>query len=181
MKRNKLNIAVALLICGSLTFSSCIGSFGLTHKVLDWNKSIGSKWVNEVVFFCFMVLPVYELTGLADVLVINSIEFWKGTNPVYGSKFVEGENSQYVINSHEKGYTITDQNTNESVELVYDNTDDSWSAVVNGESHKFLTFVDDNNVNVYDIFGNATTVELSESGVLAYKNAVKSLMPVAMR
>ena len=114
-------------------------------------------------------------------MVINSIEFWKGTNPVYGSKFVEGENSQYVINSHEKGYTITDQNTNESVELVYDNTDDSWSAVVNGESHKFLTFVDDNNVNVYDIFGNATTVELSESGVLAYKDAVKSLMPVAMK
>ena len=181
MKRNKLNIAVALLICGSLTFSSCIGSFGLTHKVLDWNKSIGNKWVNEAVFFCFMVLPVYELTGLADVLVLNSIEFWKGTNPVYGSKFVEGENSQYVINSHEKGYTITDQNTNESVELVYDNTDDSWSAVVKGESHKFLTFVDDNNVNVYDIFGNATTVELSESGVLAYKDAVKSLMPVAMK
>ena len=181
MKINKLNVALALLLCGSLTFSSCIGSFGLTHKTLDWNKSIGNKWVNEVVFFCFMIIPVYEITALADVLVINSIEFWKGTNPVYGSKFVEGENSKYVINSHEKGYTITDENTNETVELVYDNTDDSWSAVVNGESHKFLTFVDDNNVNVYDQFGHATTVELSESGVLAYKDVVKALMPVAMK
>lgn len=181
MKRNKLNVALALLICGSLTFSSCIGSFGLTHKTLDWNKSLGHKWVNEVVFFCFMVIPVYEITALADVLVLNSIEFWKGTNPVYGTKFVEGENGKYVINSHENGYTITDQKTNETVELVYDNTDDSWSAVVNGESHKFLTFVDDNNVKVYDQFGNATTVELSESGVLAYKDAVKALMPVAMK
>lgn len=181
MKRNKLNITMAVLLCGSLTFSSCIGSFGLTHKLLDWNKGVGTKWVNEVVFFCFMIIPAYEVCALADVLVINSIEFWKGSNPVYGTKFIEGEKSNYVVKSHEKGYTITDEKTNEVVELVFDNSDDSWSAVVNGESHKFLTFVDDNNVNVYNANGETINVELSKSGVMAFEELVKTQSSIAMK
>ena len=34
MKRNKLTMAVVVLLCGSLMFSSCIGSFGLTKDTL---------------------------------------------------------------------------------------------------------------------------------------------------
>ena len=37
-----------------------------------------SKFVNELVFFAFWILPVYEVSGLADLLVLNSIEFWSG-------------------------------------------------------------------------------------------------------
>ena len=182
MKRNRFNVAIILLLCGCLTLSSCIGSFGLSHKLLDWNKSVsGNKWVNEVVFFCFLIIPAYEVCALADVLVVNSIEFWKGTNPVYGTKYIDGEKSKYVINSHENGYTITDEATNETVELVFDQTDDSWSAVVNGECKKFLTFVDDNHVNVYGTNGEAINVELSKSGVMAFEELVKSQMELAMK
>ena len=28
------------------------------------------------------IIPVYEITQLADILVINSIEFWTGDNPI---------------------------------------------------------------------------------------------------
>ena len=71
----KIKIAVsALLIAGSaLLYTSCIGSFGMTKSVMKWNKSIGSKFVNELVFIAFWILPVYEVTALADVLVVNSI------------------------------------------------------------------------------------------------------------
>jgi hypothetical protein len=34
------------------------------------------------VFLGMVILPVYELATLADVLVLNSIEFWTGNNPV---------------------------------------------------------------------------------------------------
>ena len=86
-----------------------------------------------------------------------------------------------MINSHENGYTITDEATNETVELVFDKTDDSWSAVVNGECKKFLTFVDDNHVNVYGANGEAINVELSKSGVMAFEELVKSQMELAMK
>ncbi len=70
-------IPVALVAAISIpVFTSCIGSFALTNKLLSWNRSIGSKIVNELVFIGFWILPVYEVSALADVLVINSIEFW---------------------------------------------------------------------------------------------------------
>ena len=75
MKKRFLTVAVILAVAGSLMFTSCIGSFGLTSKIHDWNSQVGNKFVNEVVFFAFWILPVYELSMLADVLVINSIEF----------------------------------------------------------------------------------------------------------
>ena len=37
MKKNKLNMVVAIALCVSLGLSSCIGSFKLTNKVLGWN------------------------------------------------------------------------------------------------------------------------------------------------
>ena len=62
--------------------TGCIGSFALTNKLLDWNMSIGNKWVNWLVFVCFFILPVYiTVWGLIDLFVINSIEFWTGSTP----------------------------------------------------------------------------------------------------
>ena len=71
MKKFYLTSAIAITLACSLTFSSCIGSFALTNKVLDWNRQVGSKFVNELVFAAFWILPVYELSALDDVLVIN--------------------------------------------------------------------------------------------------------------
>ena len=78
MKRKYLSVALILTVAASISLSSCIGSFQLTNKVLAWNQQVGDKFVNELVFFAFWILPVYEITGIADLLVINSIEFWSG-------------------------------------------------------------------------------------------------------
>ncbi|MDE6279855.1 MAG: DUF3332 domain-containing protein, partial [Paramuribaculum sp.] len=83
MKKKILNVAVITLLCGSmLPLSSCIGSFSLTNKLLSWNRQVDNKFVNELVFFAFWILPVYEVAGAADLLVLNSIEFWSGSNPM---------------------------------------------------------------------------------------------------
>ena len=68
----------ALLLAATIMFSSCIGSFQLTSKFKKVNESIGSKWVNELVFAACWLFPIYEICVLADILVLNSIEFWSG-------------------------------------------------------------------------------------------------------
>ena len=75
-------MAVCAILSGSLLFSSCIGSFGLWNNLKSWNQGIGNKFVNEIVFLAFHIVPVYEVAYLADILVLNSIEFWSGSNPV---------------------------------------------------------------------------------------------------
>ena len=94
MKKKGLTLLVATTLASSVLFSSCIGSFGLTNKLLDWNRNIDSKFVNELVFIAFWIVPVYEISALADVLVLNSIEFWSGNNPVADAgsvKTIEGK------------------------------------------------------------------------------------------
>ena len=95
MKKYKIAVAAILLAGSSMAFTSCIGSFAMTNKVLSWNKQVGNKFVNELVFFAFWILPVYEVTSIADLLVINSIEFWSGTNPMTASvKAVDTDHGQ---------------------------------------------------------------------------------------
>lgn len=164
--KKKLVLAVSVLLSGSLMFSSCIGSFGLTNKIFEWNNEVGGKWVNEVVFFAFLILPVYEISLIADGLVINSIEFWSGSNPLADNvQHIKGENGNYTVASNENGYVITDEATQEKVELVYNSEEDSWSV----DGITFLTFVDDEHVSVYAGEGQMVTIEKSEAGLMAYK------------
>ena len=109
MKRGKLTL-VAVVLSGSLLFSSCGGSFGLFNRLSSWNQSVGNKFVNELVFLAFNIVPVYGVAYLADALVINSIEFWSGSNPmanVGDVKKVKGENGNYMVKTLENGYSIT--------------------------------------------------------------------------
>lgn len=164
-------------------FSSCIGSFALTNKVLNWNNQVGDKFVNEIVFFAFHILPVYELTILADVLVLNSIEFWSGNNPAQAStKVIQGKDAPYRIDRDQTGYTITNLNDNSKVRLNHDANDDSWSVVnKNGESVKIFSYADENHVNVIAPDGSYKTVALSEQGVMAYEHTVLSSTQYALR
>ena len=100
MKKKSLTLLVAATLASSVLFSSCIGSFGLSNKLLDWNRNIDSKFVNELVFVAFWIVPVYEISALADILVLNSIEFWSGSNPVADAgtvKTIETKDGTYAI------------------------------------------------------------------------------------
>lgn len=63
-------------------FSSCVGSFGLFNRISSWNQSVGNKFCKRLVFLALNIVPVYGVAYLADALVINSIEFWSGSNPM---------------------------------------------------------------------------------------------------
>ena len=175
MKKKYLSVALVLAIAGSLISSSCIGSFSLTNKLLAWNEQVGSKFVNELVFFAFWILPVYEVSALADLLVLNSIEFWSGNNPVArGTKVIDGEDGRYLVECDGKGYTITSENDKSVVRLDFEEKDNSWSVNYDGESHKFMTFIDDTHVKMITPEGDFQVVELSQAGVYAYQQLATS-------
>lgn len=170
MKKKCLSVAVVLAICSSMLFTSCIGSFALTNKVISWNQQVGSKFVNELVFFAFWILPVYELSALADILVINSIEFWSGTNPMSAStKVIQGEDGRYLVKCDKTGYTITSERDKSVVRFNFNQEENSWAIEANGVSNTFMTFVDDTHVKMITPTGDFKVVELSQAGVYAYR------------
>lgn len=180
MKKNFLSVAVILTLAASMMCTSCIGSFSLTHKLLAWNRTIDSKLVNELVFFALWVLPVYEISSLADVLVLNSIEFWSGENPVASnSKIIDGKDGRYLVESDSKGYTITNERDGAQVRLDFDGDTKTWNAVTSTGTYPLMTFVDDTHVSMPTPAGTTTVVELSQAGVLAYQDIVSGSMMAA--
>lgn len=170
MKKRFFTVALILTALGSMLFTSCIGRFALTNKVLSWNNQIGSKFVNELVFLAFWILPVYEVTSLADLLVINSIEFWSGSNPVEAyTKVVKTENGNYLVKCDGKGYDIINTSNGDKMRLDFDVKSQTWSVVDGDKKVPFMTFIDKDHVKMITPDGKFTTVEVSEEGVVSYQ------------
>lgn len=170
-------LLVTVFLFGS---TSCIGSFSLTNRLLGWNKHVGNKFINELVFFAFWVLPVYEVTGLADILVLNSIEFWSGRNPMgdgYASAEVKASNGDRVlITPDAEGYDLVNLDTDAQMRLEYDADIDGWAVEYDGNRHVLFTFVDDTHIAVPVEGGqDYRTVELSNAGLMAYAALGRSM------
>lgn len=140
-------------------------------KLYAWNEQISNKFVNELVFVAFWILPVYEVCGLADVLVINSIEFWSGDNPMTAStKKIETDHGRYLVKCDGKGYDITFEPTGETYRLDFAVDSQTWSLQYDGKEYPLMTFVDDTHVSMPISDGSWQTVELSHAGVMAYRD-----------
>ena len=143
MRKILLPVCVVAL-ASSMLFTSCIGSFKLTNKVLSWNHQIGNKFVNELVFVGLWILPVYEISAIADALIINSIEFWSGTNPIEaGTKTVTSDNERYLVAWDNTCYKITNETTGEETRFNFDADTNSWALATPEGDITILTFIDD--------------------------------------
>ena len=184
MKKKSLTLLVAATLASSVLFSSCIGSFGLSNKLLDWNRNIDSKFVNELVFVAFWIVPVYEISALADILVLNSIEFWSGSNPMASIgevKKVKGENGNYLVETLENGYSITKEGEKTAMELIYNKEANTWNVVANGESTELLKMNNDGTAQMYLPNGESMTVTLDAQGTLAARQMVMNGLLFAAR
>jgi hypothetical protein len=73
----------ALVLAGMvISHTGCFGEFGLTRKVYTFNQNAGGKFVNQLVFWGLLIIPVYEVASVLDLVIFNTIEFWTGSNPV---------------------------------------------------------------------------------------------------
>ena len=175
MKKNKFTLVAVFALSGTILFSSCVGSFGLFNRVSSWNQSIGTKFVNELVFLALNIIPVYGVAYLADALVINSIEFWSGSNPmanVGDVKKVKGENGDYMVKTLENGYSISKDGETASMDLIYDKDANTWNVVAEGESTELLKMNNDGTAQMYLPDGQTMTVTLDAQGTLAARQTV---------
>lgn len=151
---------------------------------MDWNRNIDSKFVNELVFVAFWIVPVYEISALADILVLNSIEFWSGSNPCCRCRYGKNNRNQrrhVAIETQKDGYHIQKEGEEKAVDLVFNEADKSWSVEANGESTKLLKFTGDDEVVMYLPDGKEMNVELNQAGVLAFKQVAEGYSFYAAR
>lgn len=175
MRKTYLTVALAITLAGSMMLSSCIGSFSLTGKLLSWNRQVGNKFVNELVFFAFWILPVYEVSALADVLVLNSIEFWSGSSALaQAPKVIEGNDGKYLVETDAKGYTITSLTDKSQVRFNFDSDTRTWSFEANGNEYPLVTLVDESFTKVNIGNGETMMVENTPESLYALRQAVDS-------
>lgn len=178
MKVKNLTKVVGIALISSILFQSCIGSFKMFNKVQEWNNGLGNKWINELVFLVLWILPVYEITVFLDVVILNSIEFWTGSNPMaYDTKEVSTENGNFLIETTPAGHKITNLATNEAVSFKFNDVDKSWSLETKDSVQPLFTCIDETHVKMKD--GNIVT--LSEAGLMAYQNAVGNQSNMALK
>ena len=173
MKAIKTSIVCCAL--SGLTLTSCIGSYALFNKVRGWNEqATGNKFLNELIFIGLWIVPVYEVTMLADTLVLNSIEFWSGSNPVAAgtTKEVEGENGKYLVTTTEEGYSISKEGEDTPVELKFDKETQAWNVVCDGQSYEIMKLCNDGTVDLNLQNGQYMNVTPNAQGVSSARDAI---------
>lgn len=74
MKKLLLGAALAGVM---LTSTGCLGPNRAFEGLHDWNLQVSdSDIVNEMVFLGCMIIPVYPIAFLADIVVLNTIDYW---------------------------------------------------------------------------------------------------------
>jgi hypothetical protein len=175
MKRKFTVMATAILLSGSVLFSSCIGSFSLFNKLLKWNHTAGDQWVNELLYVLLWVVPAYEVSVIIDGLVLNTIEFWSGENPIDTTqiKQVKTENGTFSITTDANGHKIQKEGSDEVVEFRFNKEENSWSLAANGIETPLFQYIDDQQAKVYLADGSTMTVRLDQAGIMAFKQVVE--------
>ncbi len=136
-------IISGVLIAGTLLVSqaSCVGTFGLFNKLAEWNNNLSNKFINELVYIALHIIPVYSIALFIDYLIINTIEFWTGSNPLamnegdVEQQMVKGKDgNDYLITATKNKFEIKGIQTNDVAELVYNPVAMSWTAIADGEA-----------------------------------------------
>lgn len=156
-----------LLLSATIMFSSCLGSFRLTNRIKDWNESLSSKWVNELVFLAMHIVPVYQISIFVDAVVLNSVEFWTGKTFVSNegeTKIVKNSQGQDVeVTAMENGYKFS--SNGETMNLLFDEATQVWSAEYNNHTTQLMKMVDGNNAQLFLVNGGVMDVTLDAQGV----------------
>jgi len=171
-------VAIGLIvILLSVSLTGCYGKFQLTKKLYVWNGQVGDKFVNSIVMWIFIILPVYEAAGFLDVVVLNVIEFWTGENPVAlgpdesQTQFVTVDNKEYKITATQNRFEIIklDGENESPVALVFDEKSNAWF-VESVESGKIKIAQIDNQhaqlLHLIDPEGQSITVDLKNNSII---------------
>lgn len=185
MKKVNIFLLACLLFTLSLGQTGCYGPFRLTKNLHEWNGTVGDKFINALVFFAFIVIPVYEVAVLVDGVVLNTIEFWTGDNPV-----VMGENDKdvQIVKKDGKKYRITatqnkfhieqlkGPNKGETAELVFNPNNKSWNLKDGNKEFKTLVNLNEeaNLIQIHKLDGEIISFDQNNYDLAVIKSKLKS-------
>ena len=182
MKKSSLNMA-AVLLSGTLLCSSCIGSFSLFNKYEKWQCNMTNvKIVNGIVGLVLQPI-VGGVCLMVDALVLNTIEFWSGNNPLRAgiTEQVQGQDGRYyAVTTMKNGYRIVSPD-GEVTLLVHNDSNDSWSIQQNGITKEIIQFNADGTIRANLPGGQSITVGNDEAGLQQVQEAVLNAFDVAQR
>lgn len=173
MKKHILYVST-LLLAGTLLCTSCIGSFNLFNKYEKWQCNMTSnKFANGIVGLILQPICA-PICLLVDALVLNTIEFWSGENPMTAS------NTQKVIGSDGRYYVITTQKNGYQVEgpdgrltlFTHDKRTDSWSITSDGTTRQLIQYNKDGSIQATLSDGQTIVVSNDEAGLQAVRQAI---------
>ncbi len=159
MKKFSL-LSLAAITFVATFFTGCFGDFALTKKVYDFNKGLGNKWIQTIVLWAMVIIPVYEFCIFIDYIILNLVQFWTGSNPIAMN---EGEMEQQIVEKNGVKYqmTATKNNMNivqlsgaeagKTVNLVYTPETKTWSYVTDEVNIAMFQNIEDANGNVVDV------------------------------
>ena len=175
MKRKFTVMATAIVLSSSILFSSCIGSFSMLNRLLAWNKQLGDNWSTEFVFILLNIVPAYPVALILDTVILNSIEFWTGANPLdeVQIKQIKTENGLFTITTDENGHKIQKEGSDEIVEFHFNPEENSWSLEAMGQTTPLLKFIENSQAEVYLADGTTMTVSVDQAGVFALRQVVE--------
>lgn len=71
--------AIAAVVSTASLSGGCYGSFGMTRAIYRGNGRItGSTILNSIVMIVLIIIPVYQISLIVDIIILNSVEFWTG-------------------------------------------------------------------------------------------------------
>lgn len=128
---------------------------------------MGGKFIKSLVFWVLLVIPVYEVAGFIDFIILNLIEFWIGTNPL---AMKDGESETQFITFAGRDFQLTGSKGKMTVKelsgknagketVLYFNTDNTISVLNAGKM-----------VKVADYTAAAATFATAESGFVLQGN-----------
>lgn len=136
--RKSIVASAVLATTLSVSLSGCYGTFPLVRKAYAFNKSVSpNKFVQEGVFLVMTILPVYGIAAMADALVLNSIEFWTGKNPVASTthtETIDGVTAESkILPDGSLQLTVTDASGKQATTLLTREADGVSARTADGE------------------------------------------------
>lgn len=169
MKSLRRIIAVLVVIAMMVNLVGCYGSFALTKKVYDWNGTVGNKWMKTVVMWILMWVPVYNAAGFIDLVVLNTVEFWTGSNPLameagqQSIKYATNDGKTYKFEMTQNNVTITQTvgpDKGKSIKLTYAPETGNWT-MNDGVESTVIASMKGNNFNLIYPNGDLKAVPLA--------------------
>ncbi len=126
---------------------------------------MGNKFVKELVFLGLVILPVYEISILVDAFILNTLEFWTGSNPMAlkpGDNVLNINGQSLTVNVQSDRIQISDETGKILNDIQFNSDDNSWYSVLDGKSRKLMT-INEETVQLYTMSGNM--IEVSKSNI----------------